>query len=130
MSFSKRVKKMDTATVIDTKNWEPVSKAGLTIALSREPETFHGDSFFDLAAEAEMKILVPKPHPADVRLAIMYTSSFARRGERQAGNPLPERGFVPHNYMDIYRYSLCKLNRARQVRDMQAAMHTPVVESN
>jgi len=121
---------MDNVTVVDSKNWEPVSRAGLSIALSREPETFHGASYFDLAAEVELGNIVPNPHPADISLAITYTSSYARRGERIAGNPLPERGYIPHAYMSIFRYTLVKLHRARQVRDMLAVLHLPVMASN
>lgn len=84
-------------------------------------EEWHGTSFFDEAAEDELRRLIPNPNPADVRMAIQYTSSYARRLARVAGEPLPERGFVPAACMSIFRYNLMKMFRARQMLDMMSA---------
>ena len=112
---------------VDLKQWSLVS---LPTALTVYGEAWHGLSWFDTAAEEELRRLVPNPHPVDVRMAIGYTSSYARRGERLAGNPLPERGYIPPAYMSIFRYTLVKLYRMRQLRDMLAAVRSPLVSAN
>ena len=90
--------------------------------------TFEGQTYFDYAAELHMSGY--DYHPADVALARLYASSYARKCERVAGNPLPQRGEIPAAYASIFRYALTKQRQARQAREMEALMHLPVMHLN